>query len=248
MYPLIKNRLLPLTSADFLRELHHLLWIEPTINKGQRDEGWNCRDHALISGCIAQLLQRTPATVCHGRAFFVQGPTHNVPPVGLAADPHSWIAIEGVGCIDLSPRLSTCRVEHWTEWQCPGLFLNRCLPLGSAEARIARTYVDYENQVALATNRSTSKTMVYYPQEYEPITRGCIENSIQWSNSLLTDWLADRYGESEPLHARAALYLLDFVNSEVPALSHLSREEAWDTIARRPGNAVNRLASRAGLT
>jgi hypothetical protein len=243
----MKSRLSPLSTTEFLKELHHSLWTELTINKGQRDEGWNCRDHALIVACLTQLLQRTAAAILHGRACFVQGPRQEVPPVGLNADPHSWSAIEGLGLIDLSPRLSTCSSENWAEWPYEGLFLNRCLPLGSADLRIAKTLPDFDNWVALATHRNASRTVVYWPQEYEQLTRGSVERSIQWSNSLLTEWLRDRYGESEPLHARAALYLYDFVSSEAPALSHLCREEAWDVIACRPGNAVFRLASRAGL-
>ncbi len=44
-----------LTTSGFLDEIHHLLWIKAGDNGGTWDEGWNCRDDALLSGIVCQL-------------------------------------------------------------------------------------------------------------------------------------------------------------------------------------------------
>jgi hypothetical protein len=95
-----------LTRDDFLRELHHLLWIEPAERRGKWDPGWNCRDHAFIVGFIARLL-RSEAVVILGRAMFIVGPSGEKVPLGVEQSPHAWLAINGYGYFDLSLRFSS---------------------------------------------------------------------------------------------------------------------------------------------
>jgi hypothetical protein len=91
-----KNDIDKLTTTTFLDEIHHLLWIEPGDNRGTWDEGWNCRDHALLSCIVCQLLKMT-ASVIYGEAMFVQGPTGDAPPVGLHQQTHAWLGLDGLG-------------------------------------------------------------------------------------------------------------------------------------------------------
>ena len=138
-----------LSREDFLRELHHLLWIEPQLNNGQRDEGWNCRDHALIVAGVAQMLGFT-ASVIHGRATFVQGP-RQTPTLWASASPHSWVGVEGAKQSDLSIRLRAVeQFPSWRDWEVSAMVADWFLP--ADRARIV--HVDspeelLERQIAL---------------------------------------------------------------------------------------------------
>ena len=49
-----------LASKPFLREIHHFLWMEPFYNRGQLDQGWNCRDHALVTALVIAMRGTVP--------------------------------------------------------------------------------------------------------------------------------------------------------------------------------------------
>ena len=75
-----------LLDDGLVDELHGFLWTEPFANKGTPDDGWSCRDHAVVVG---RLLRSAGAEVRirHGRCMFVQGPgAHGAPPVGIGPE------------------------------------------------------------------------------------------------------------------------------------------------------------------
>jgi hypothetical protein len=118
-----------LTRDDFLRELHHLLWMEPAERRGKWDPGWNCRDHAFIVGFVVRLL-RSEAEVILGRAMFIVGPSGEKVPLGLEQSLHAWLAIDGDGYFDLSLRLdeSVMPGGNWLAWPVKALAANQFVP------------------------------------------------------------------------------------------------------------------------
>jgi hypothetical protein len=176
------NAVNKLTTPDFLDEIHHLLWIEPTDNRGSWDEGWNCRDHALLSGIVAQLLKLT-ATVIHGEATYVQGPSGEAPPVGISQAIHAWLGIDGLGFMDLSPRLTRCREPLWRSWPLQCIVMSRCLPEGIFE--MATSQEEYEGRVAAATN-SPSRHAIYFGHEYNAVDLKCVSKAFDVVDSPLS--------------------------------------------------------------
>jgi hypothetical protein len=137
-----------LSRDKFVRELHHLLWIEPQFNRGQRDEGWNCRDHALIVAGVAQLLGFR-AALCFGHVAFVQGPRGNAKPLWFNVSPHAWVAVESAGHYDLSVRLRSVDGfgPDWSGWNVDGLVADRYVSPG--RVRVAWTYRPQEYNSAI---------------------------------------------------------------------------------------------------
>ena len=94
-----------------IQEIHALLWIEPLVNRGIYDPGWNCRDHALmVAGILAAHL--VPVQIVHGQAMFVAGPSGDRPPIGRGQDvndttTHTWVEVPSIGIVDISPNLES---------------------------------------------------------------------------------------------------------------------------------------------
>ena len=230
-----------LTTSAFLDEIHHLLWIEPGDNRGTWDEGWNCRDHALLTGIVAQLLKLTGAVI-YGEATFVQGPSGDAPPVGLWQMTHAWLGIDGLGYMDLSPRLIRCREAKWRPWPLLCIAKSQCQPDGIFE--MATSSDDYEQRVNAATY-SQNRHAIYLFREYKNVDLEFVENAFDFVDSPLTVKLSEQYGST--IYPKAAIHLFKFLKGENKSLRHLSREDAWETISRQPGNPVAWLRMKGGI-
>src|SRR3954470_5379241 len=107
-----------------------------------QDDGWSCRDHVAVIGQIA-LDAGATATVLHGKCMFVQGPgSGGEPSVGLGQFPrdageHSWLYIEEVGHVDLSPRLDRGG-DAWRPLPNSGVIASSWAPVPKA-ALVVRT-------------------------------------------------------------------------------------------------------------
>src|SRR5262245_59413184 len=114
-WPKVKGALLKLSTPEFLDELHHLLWTEPHENRGQWDEGWSCRNHALIAGAVVSVVHGRCAIV-YGEATFVHGPVGDCPPIGMSVKPHAWLGVDGAGYFDLSLNIARHADPGWRPW------------------------------------------------------------------------------------------------------------------------------------
>lgn len=236
-----KNGIDKLTATSFLDEIHHLLWIEPGANRGTWDEGWNCRDHAVLSVIVCQLLKMT-GTIIYGEAMFVQGATDQSPPVGLHQTTHAWIGLDGLGFMDLSPRLTECRVPSWRSWPLQCIALSRCRPEGLFE--YVGTPEDFDQRVTEATH-SPGGHAIYLGQEYANVDSTSLETAFDFVDSPLSVKLSERF---EPtVYAKAAIHLFRLVRGESKSLCHLSQDEAWETISKQAGNPVNWLKMKGGI-
>lgn len=237
-----------LLREEFLRELHHLLWIEPRINAGMLDEGWNCRDHALIVAAIAQ-MSGFDAAILMGRAGFVQGPRGAIPGVGIGVSPHAWVGIAGAGQFDLSVRLNAAgRHSSWSDWGVAGLFASQFEPSGSVRAVFAQDPDEYDKAYNAATRLDSTNSAIYYCDDHAQLTSRMLSNAPRNCNSLLTGMLEAEFGDRGDLHARAVVHLIERLHGRGTSLTSRPQLEAWRILADRPGDAVWRVCSRGRLS
>jgi hypothetical protein len=215
--------------------------MEPGDNQGTWDEGWNCRDHALIAGVVCQLLKLT-ASVVYGEATFVQGPDGVNPPVGLCQSSHAWLGIDGLGYMDLSPNLLRCRSEAWRPWPLQCIALNKCVPSGTFAHSTSQG--DYGFRVNAASN-SSGCNAIYFGRGVDPIDSDFVENCFEIINSPMTVRLSANFDAT--IYPRAAIHLFKLVKGESQSLTHLTQDDAWETISRQPGNPLSWLKMRGGI-
>lgn len=231
-----------LTSPLFLDEIHHLLWVEPAENRGKWDEGWSCRNHALIA-CAVTCVMKNRGAIIYGKSTFVIGPDGDLPSVGVAADPHSWFGVDGFGYFDLSPRLTRHKEPVWRPWPLSCIAMSRCLPDGDFLA--AESERQYENSVNAATHVPRRRKAVYFGQTYANFSRKLLIEGFEAADSPLTGRLSERYDPA--IFAKAAIHLWKLLRGEAQSLRGLSQDEAWERIAKQPGDAISWVCHRAGV-
>ena len=235
------------TRDDFLHELHHLLWMEPHINKGVQDDGWNCRDHATIVGGVAQMLGFTAAVIL-GKAAFIQGPKGNIAPMGRDVKTHSWVGVDRAGFYDLSVRLTGFTdFPEWDDWQTIGMVGEAFFPTGKVELRLTRSELEFENNLNAATNREGRNSAVYLGESFSDLNADDMSHALDRCNSPLTDKLRASFGQRQDFHAKAILHLVDLLQGKTAPILSMTQMEAWAHLVERSGNAIYRVCSRGKL-
>lgn len=233
-----------LASRAFRSELHHLLWVSPFTNRGVRDEGWHCREHALIVGVLA-LLHGFSAVAIHGKAEFVMGPTGGVPPGCIRQDPHTWVRIDGVGSCDLSVRLNSMPSGLvWADWQDSYLLGSKFVPNDSTFYSALGDRMKHENACALASHQPDARAAHYLQIQGEHIGLQQIENSMKWCNSPMTDRLKNMYPTRSDIYAKAILHLDEILCGKGQSVIHIPQMAAWGAISKQPGNGRLELFAR----
>jgi hypothetical protein len=241
------EKLTELVRPDFLAELHHLLWLAPFVNKGQWDEGWNCRDHALVTACLAALHGQTPS-ILNGKVMLIDSGRGTTPPIGIEASTHSCVGIVDAGIIDLSIRFTrSANPSREVSWPVNGVLHSRATPPGTCNVKVTTKTSDYERAVAEATHRVATRSLIYHLSGGFELTIKNLEHAFDITNSALSDRLRDELRLGSDVYAKAALYLWDFLNGISPPLSTLPQDAAWLAIGARTGNALWRFASRTAL-
>jgi hypothetical protein len=238
-----------LTRDDFLRELHHLLWMEPAERRGKWDPGWNCRDHAFIVGFVVRLL-RSEAVVILGRAMFIVGPSGEKVPLGLEQSLHAWIAIDGDGYFDLSIRLdeSVMPGGNWFAWPVKALAANQFVPSEVASFIHTAQAANFEQKIAIASHAANLRTAVYLRESaHVRLTKRLLFGAFQFCNSPLTTMLRNIFGERPDLYARAALHLYNLLEGEAEPLVGVSQRSAWETLSQRYAKSFLEICSKASL-
>jgi hypothetical protein len=233
-----------------IAELHSMLWLEPFMNKGHRDEGWNCREHTLFIGFLG-MLHGFGATAVSGRAMFVQGPGELSPPGGLLQDPHWWVHLENIGSFDLSMRFLRAKDANgtdWSAWREAQLIGGKI----AASAPIGYYNVDdpnkYENLWAAATHQPSTGSAVYLRTNLEALSCGHAERAMSWCNSPLTDRLKKMYPGKTDLYAKAVLRLDEIARGRGTDAVSPTSAYAWGAVAKREGNGRAELARRLKAT
>ena len=232
-----------LTSTGFLSELHKLLWLEPFMNRGVRDLGWSCRDHALIVGGLLELRGHR-VEVLHGKACYVRGPAPGQRPIALEQALHSWLELEGGGIIDLSPNLSSAMYPGWTSVPFSGIANSRWQPEGGGRLVLCTTPQEYERDITIGSNAEGELRAIYLPQRRQPFSTNMVACAFEFVNSPLTDTLRKRYTDS--VYAKAIVHLSDRLEERARSLAGVSRGRAWTLIAQQSDGCVTGLVETLG--
>ena len=226
-------------GARFLHEVHHLLWTPPQLIGHTMDAGWNCRDHALVTGILLESFGHKCMLV-HGEALYVRGPTAGSESISYTQRPHNWLLVEGVGAVDISIK---------SEMDCGGtpihfplgsVFANQWHPRGKGRAHLindAAAFAQAEAQLPMQRNHATA---VYLAHEAEHVHQGHVTHSAGWIRSALTQLLDDRHGDPVALYAALILHLRAFLTGDASGLSALSFDDAWARLASQQAGAVDR--------
>lgn len=225
-----------LTDAALLDELHNLLWVDPFDNRGSPDLGWMCRDHALVVGHLAE-LHGLDVMLRHGKCMFVQGPTvDGAPPVGVGQDEtaggHTWVYVDRIGDIDVSPKLSL-RFSRWRPLRSPGVIGARFVAEGDARFVLTGDLHEYEQAVAAASHLSDVAQAIYWLDREEPLSGEVRAKGLSWPDSRVSIRLRQR-GQPDDLYSRAARHLLGVWRGERRSLRRVSFNKAWTYVAQDP--------------
>jgi hypothetical protein len=223
-----------LLDAGLVDELHAFLWTEPFANKGTPDDGWSCRDHAVVVG---HLLRSAGAAVRirHGRCMFVQGPgSDGAPPVGIGQQGasrvgHTWLYAAGLGDVDLSPRLETAQ-PPWVPVESPGVVGSSWVAGRAAGFSMTRHLREYEAAIGRATGAMDRLQAVYLMEREEPYTAAIGRKGLSWANSRVSLRLLER-GLPDDLYLRFAAHLTGLRAGERRPLGAISHNKALKFLA-----------------
>ena len=233
-------------SARFLRELHHLLWLDAdTLAAGTVDAGWNCRDHALMAALLLKSFGRSPLLV-HGEALFVRGACGGSACVTVTQRPHTWILLDGVGAIDLSIKPDFVSCGERFRLGLDGVFANDWLPRGKGRAYFLDDPAAFARAMDELPQRRNHATAVYLAREAEHLHEGHVRHSAGWIRSPLTHWLDANHGDPVPLYAALLLHLRDFLLRDAPSFAGRPAHDAWRALARSTADTVERAIACIG--
>lgn len=236
-----------LRSDRFLREIHHLLWCEPSLADTTVDAGWNCRDHAWVTALLARSLGHD-AVLVHGEAHFIMGPSGRAEGVSCFQRPHSWLAIEGVGAIDLSTKSSFQVDTDRIRVPISCIFADEWLPRDRGRTYFFADATAYARAVDGLPRRRNHVAAVYLNHEAEELHGGLLTRAAGWIGSPLTQRLDDVYGNPSDLYAALLLHLHGFLAAGASSLAGLPFEEAWGRLAKTRSGAIERACLLTGLT
>lgn len=225
-----------LRSELLQKEIHHLTWRRPSLVKGRHDMGWNCKDHALLVGGLA-LLKGLAVIAIQGRAAFICGGSDGHPPSGYVVDPHWWVSIEGIGDCDLSPRIDLVSGSMTWPWMGPtGLVGGTFLPAAAVHCSAAESDREFDQALGRVVNQVGGFHACYRPAHWEVFNEDTVTGALKWCDSPLSVNVLRPKIRRGDLHAKAILFLDDFISGKAASLTRLSQLQAWGDIARQPGN------------
>ena len=227
-----------LFSDRFLREIHHLLWLEASAAGAAVDGGWNCRDHAWVTTLLSLTLGRT-ATLVAGEAFFSKGATAESPASSFHVNPHHWTWVDGVGAIDLSVK-PVSRIEG-TDFRVP----IRCIYASEWIPRRKNSVYFLEDRAQFARAMEElparrKQAAVYLACESEYPHAGHLSHAAGWIGSALTNWLDARYRNPSDIYAALFLHLRAFLEERARSLADLPFENSWAALAADREGAIDR--------
>jgi hypothetical protein len=224
-----------LLDSVFQDELHALLWIDPRSNSGTLDGGWSCRDHVVVLGTLL-VENGVGCRVQHGRSMFCQGSGQEGEPAlanGQTVDfrpmSHSWLDVDGIGIVDLSPQLDSrfYRRDLWHPVSSRGVIGDRWMTEPPTSVTVVGHLSEYDNEIAAASHLVEGQIAIYLLEGEEQFTKEITEEGLEWANSPLSIKLRDR-GLPSDVYGRASRHLggLDGRRS----LSTVSQMKAWSIL------------------
>lgn len=228
-----------LFSGRFLGEIHHLLWLEASLNGEAMDGGWNCRDHAWATALLSLSLGYTAALVS-GEAFYSRGGIAGSAANHFNVKPHGWAWVDGVGAIDLSVK-PVSRVGS-EDFRIPikCVFAGEWIPRGRCNAYFLDDAAQFARAVEALPNQRHRAAAFYLAKEAEYPHAGHLTHAAGWIGSALTTWLDARYGNPSDVYAALLMHLRAFLEGKAPSLAKLPFEKAWAVLADDREGAIDR--------
>jgi hypothetical protein len=223
-----------LRDARLLDELHAFLWTDRFVNGGMLDDGWSARDHAVVVGRLLSGLG-ADVSIRHGKCMFVQGPgSDGTPAVGLGQEAeskgrHTWLAVAGLGDVDLSPKLAADQ-RPWRAVDSAGLVGSSWVAGRATLVAMTQRSRAYGDEIARASGATDQLQAVYLMQREEPFTDDIARAGLSWANSRVSLRLLER-GLPDDLYVRLAAHLLGLLSGERRPLRGISRNRAWSVLA-----------------
>jgi hypothetical protein len=236
-----------LHSDRFLREVHHLLWTDSSLNGRVVDAGWNCRDHAWVVALLARALGYESVLI-HGEAHFIKGPQGHSGSAIYFQRPHSWLAVEDVGAIDVSVRAQFRAGADRFQASITCIFADAWLPRGRGKSYFFTDAHAYARAVEELPSRRNQLSAVYLFQEAEHLHEGLLSRAAGWIGSPLTRQLDSVYGNPSDLYAALLLHLHSYLVGDAPSLTRLPVEQSWAQLAHARLGAIDRARQLTGLT
>ncbi|MBS4027789.1 MAG: hypothetical protein KGZ58_04035 [Ignavibacteriales bacterium] len=222
-----------LLSKDFLEEIHHLLWMDLSECNGTNDQGWSCRDHALLIGNLI-LFSGFNATVMSGKCMLIQGGNSLLPTICLEVEPHSFVGMNKHILYDASPRFHHMVISEnkdVLDWPlscvCSHSFANEC----TYNIKTTITEHAYQEAIKEAAQQHEQRTLIYLIKKKVSVDIQHLFEPLQTINSPLAHHLLSRLHLTRDIYVKAVNFLLNFVRNETPSLRNYSRDEAWKIIA-----------------
>lgn len=228
-----------LYSDRFLREIHHFLWIGPSVHGETTDAGWSCRDHAWVTALLARSLGHK-SILLHGEACFVVGPNERSVSISVHQRPHSWVIAEKVGAIDLSIKPDSRVSESDFRIPITGIFANAWIPRARGKVFFLDDAAVFARAAEDLPQRRNQLSAVYLINEAEDLHAGHLTRAAGWIGSPLTLQLDSLYGNPSDLYAALMLHLRAFLEGDAQSLTGLPFDEAWRWIARVREGAIER--------
>lgn len=236
-----------LHSERFLSEIHHLLWSDSSLSGNVVDAGWNCRDHAWAMALLVRSLGYESILV-HGEAHFITGPNGKSSGAHYYQRPHSWLAVENVGAIDVSVRPSFQVGAQRFHAPIHCIFADLWLPRGRGNPYFFTDASIGARAVDALVGRRNERSAVYLIKESEMLHEGLLSRAAGWIGSPLTQQLDSVYGNPSDLYAALLLHLCSYLAGDAPSLSRMPAEEAWAKLAHARAGAIDRARQLTGLT
>lgn len=218
-----------LASDRFLREIHHLLWMDPHVNKGTLDVGWNCRDHAWVTGILIGASGHKPVFF-HGKATYILRRTARSKTRIIQQGLHSWVGTENHGLIDLSIKSKgTIDGEPYRLPSC--IFANKWMPSDGGTVNAVRDEATFAREIDMAT-KGNKATAVYLIKEAELLSANFLLQADAWINSPLTEKLKTLTSDVSELYCSILLHLIHFLRNEAQSLTTMTQSDALIFLAR----------------
>jgi len=220
-------------TAAFKKEINHLLYSNSfTGTDGEFDQGWNCRDHALVMALMLKSGDSYPR-IATGKCMFVQGPVAGNAAFGIGQESHyksghNWLVHSRFGLIDVSPSLQT--KEHRFREPFNGVFNRVWLPPGKERVSVVLCHSphDYEQEIEKARHAMAHSTAVYLHLDDQEVTEKLITSPFKFLNSRFSAEVKSRFGAD--FYPAVAKHLHDFVLGKSESLVSLARLKAWGRV------------------
>ena len=232
------------SAETFLDEIHSFLWSGSITNYGVLDEGWSCRDHAVVLATLAA-VNGVGSHLCTGFNMFVLGPSTGSDPVGAGQDwvpagpGHSWLELQNSWVLDLSPTFESLRRLR-APFTSSGVTAQEWrTSLGNFDVVCAETPDAYSQAIAIATHQTDVGVAIYGVERRETFHADMLE--VDFIDSPLTRTIR---GYGDLIYVKLAVHLSRVLSGESSTRGETTQRKRWRAISRIPESEAVDLLSK----